>query len=155
MMPIVKKPNGWYSNGRGPFLTKQEAVQVITQNEEAMDKKMSEFICHLLECVRITHVLHLRTRSYAAHQALGEFYESLDDLVDTVAESYQGKYLQLIEFVEGEYQYSDSPIEYLSMVSDYVQTARHTLPQDSELQNEIDTIQTLVNSTIYKLRFLS
>ena len=36
--------------------------------------KMSEFICHLLHCVKVTHILHLRTRSYAAHMALGAFY---------------------------------------------------------------------------------
>jgi len=117
--------------------------------------KMSEFICHLLHCVKVTHILHLRTRSYAAHMALGAFYEELDDLADGLAESFQGKYGRLIEYEDMETNYSDSPLEYLISVSEYIQGTRPDLPQDSEIQNEIDTIQTLVNSTIYKLRFLS
>jgi hypothetical protein len=117
--------------------------------------KMSELICYLLQAVKESHILHLRTRSYAAHMALGAFYEELDDLTDGLAESYQGKFGRLIEYDEMESDYSDSPLEYLIAVSEYIQASRLDLPQDSEIQNEIDTIQTLVNSTIYKLRFLS
>jgi len=38
-----------------------------------------------------------------------------------------------------------------------VQTLRRAngFPQDSELQNEIDNIANLINSTLYKLRFLA
>lgn len=117
--------------------------------------KMSEFICHLLHCVKVTHVLHLRTRSYAAHMALGAFYEELDDLADGLAESFQGKFGRLIEYEDIDSNYSDSPLEYLLSLSEYVHVARGDLPEDSELQNEVDTIQNLINSTIYKLRFLS
>lgn len=117
--------------------------------------KMSEFICHLLHCVKVTHILHLRTRSYAAHMALGAFYEELDGLADGLAESFQGKYGRLIEYEDMGTNYSDSPLEYLIHTSEYVQEARADLPQDSELQNEVDTIQNLINTTIYKLRFLS
>lgn len=117
--------------------------------------KMSEFINHLLHCVKVSHVLHLRTRSYAQHKALGTFYEKLDDLADGLAESYQGKYGRLIEYASMEEAYSDSPLEYLIATSEYVQKVRDELPPDSEIQNEIDSIQTLINQTLYKLRFLS
>ena len=36
----------------------------------------------------------------------------------------------------------------------FVEEARGALPQDSELQNEIDNIQNLINSTVYKLKNL-
>ena len=37
---------------------------------------------------------------------------------------------------------------------DYVRGARENLPQDSEIQNEIDSISTLLNQTVYKLKYL-
>ena len=36
----------------------------------------------------------------------------------------------------------------------FVGEARGSLPQDPELQNEIDNIANLLNSTVYKLKFL-
>jgi hypothetical protein len=36
----------------------------------------------------------------------------------------------------------------------FVAEARGSLPKDSELQNEIDNIANLINSTVYKLKFL-
>ena len=36
----------------------------------------------------------------------------------------------------------------------FVGEARSSLPQDPELQNEIDNIANLLNSTVYKLKFL-
>jgi len=38
---------------------------------------------------------------------------------------------------------------------DYVRSERLKMPQDSEIQNEIDSIATLLNHTVYKLKFLS
>jgi hypothetical protein len=35
-----------------------------------------------------------------------------------------------------------------------VRLYRENLPQDSEIQNEIDNIATLLNQTVYKLKFL-
>lgn len=160
-MPVVKKPDGWYWESKGPYATKQKAVQVgqaayaSGYRESAMDEKTSEFICYLLQCVKNVHLLHLQTRSYAMHMALGSFYEELDDLTDAFAESYQGKYTRLTQYIKVDAPYSDSPMECLMSISEYVQTTRALVHQDSELQNEIDSIQTLINSTIYKLRFLS
>ena len=39
--------------------------------------------------------------------------------------------------------------------SKYVEDERKRLPQDSELQNIIDEIAQLIDSTIYKLKFLA
>jgi hypothetical protein len=46
---------------------------------------------------------------------------------------------------------------YLEYLKEDVQTLRRAngFPQDSELQNEIDNIANLINSTLYKLRYLA
>ncbi len=116
--------------------------------------KMAEFVLMMLHAVTNTHLLHLRSRSYAEHMALGAFYPALEELVDALAESMQGKYEALMEYPNDYVAPQDSSIEELEAISEYVQEARTDLPQDSEIQNQIDEIQALVNSTIYKLTFL-
>jgi hypothetical protein len=42
----------------------------------------------------------------------------------------------------------------MKSLSDFVQEIRKELPQDSQLQNIVDEILALIDSTSYKLRFL-
>ena len=43
---------------------------------------------------------------------------------------------------------------YIKKVADFVDAARKTLPDESQLQNIVDEIADLIDSTAYKLRFL-
>ena len=45
----------------------------------------------------------IRDRSYAEHEALGEYYESLTDLNDKLVESWQGNQNTRLKFSEGPY----------------------------------------------------
>ena len=58
---------------------------------------MGEFILTLLHAATNTHILHLRSKSFSEHSALGEFYQALPDLVDAVVEATQGRYGDLID----------------------------------------------------------
>lgn len=113
----------------------------------------SEFVITLLHAVTNTHILHLQSRSFSEHMALGDFYEGLDDLTDGFVEAYQGKYGIIEEYPE-QYSTPTPALQYLVGLSDFVKTIRVDLPQDSELQNIVDEIAALIDSTIYKLRFL-
>lgn len=85
--------------------------------------------------------------------ALGEYYEEIIELVDSFTEAYQGKYGQIEEYPE-EYDFIREPLKYLESLQDFVAQSREHLPQDSELQNIVDEIADLINSTVYKLKFL-
>jgi hypothetical protein len=115
--------------------------------------KCAEFVLSLFHAVTNTHLLHLGTRSFSVHSALGEYYNALNELVDTFAEAYQGKY-GLIEGYNSYYSLPPAPLEYLIGICDYIKATRADLPQDSELQNLVDEIASLTDGTIYKLRFL-
>ena len=109
----------------------------------------------LFHAVTNTHILHLQTRSFSVHSALGDYYVQLDKLVDRFAEAYQGKY-GIIHGYKAEYSLPlPSALEYLIQISDFIIKTRVDLPQDSELQNLVDEIQSETDSTIYKLRFLA
>ena len=107
----------------------------------------------MLHSATNTHFFHWSTDSYAKHKALAKYYDSIIDLTDTFAESYMGKYGKFTSFPSVYHQPKD-PIRYLESLQSFVKEARQDLPQDSELQNIIDEIADLINSTTYKLKFL-
>lgn len=116
-------------------------------------KSIGEFVLTLLHAQTNAHILHLQSRYYAEHMALGAFYKALDDLIDAWVEAYQGRYEIISEYPQN-YSLPTSPIEYLDNLNGYIYVARQSLPQDTELQNILDEIVALVDSTLYKLRFL-
>jgi DNA-binding ferritin-like protein len=118
-----------------------------------MQENCSLFLATLLHSATNTHFFHWSTDSYAKHQALGTYYDEIVDLVDTLAESYMGKYGKLTSFPSVYHQPSE-PIKYLESLQKFVAEARMDLPQDTELQNIIDEIADLINTTTYKLKFL-
>jgi len=120
------------------------------------DKAASIFALMLLHEVTNGHLLHWATNSFSEHSALGDFYSGLDGKADDFVEAYMGKYGQLkIEGYPEVYSLPKSnPVAHLEELSDNVKTIRDKLPQDTELQNLIDEIADLIDSTLYKLRFL-
>ena len=51
---------------------------------------MDELIALLFLAREIAHREHLKTRSFAAHMALGDFYADIVEKADAIAEAYQG-----------------------------------------------------------------
>ena len=104
------------------------------------------------------HVFHLRvkgTGAFAAHKALQEYYEGIVDLIDGLVETYQGKY-GIIEFKEVNNLDNDASMEnivkYFTNLCTFLDKERKDSKlQMSWLQNDIDTIVTLLYSTKYKL----
>ena len=118
-----------------------------------MDKDIAAFISVLLHSGTIAHLQHLQTDSFAKHKALGKYYPEIIELVDTVAENYQGKN-GIIKKYPNEYHPEKEPVEYFEGLVEFVKESREHLPQDSEIQNLIDEIASLINSTLYKLKYL-
>ena len=119
-----------------------------------MNEEVAEFVAALLHSSTITHFMHWSTDSFSKHQALSDYYTQIIELTDQLAEAYMGRYEQLKKFPE-EFHTEKDPLKYLGGLKDFVEEARKELPQDSELQNLIDEIADLINSTLYKLRFLN
>ena len=125
--------------------------------EAAQSDPVMQFVMCLLHSVTNAHILHFQSLSYSQHMALGEYYDEVSDLVDGFVEAFQGKYGLLTKY-QSDYQLPDNnPVTYLTYLKEEVATLRRAsgFPQDSELQNEVDTIANLINSTLYKLRFLA
>jgi len=161
-MPISKKSDGWYWGSKGPFATKQKAIQVGQAahasgfKEAEMDNALiGTFISTLLHSATLTHLMHFKSKSYSEHMALGAYYDEIPDLVDSLTESIQGSYEVIIQPYPSMFGSGDAePLAYMISLRNYVRDYRDNMPQDSEIQNEIDSIATLINQTVYKLKFL-
>jgi len=114
----------------------------------------SRLLMVLLHSATIAHVLHWKTDSYSVHKALAKYYAQIPDLVDILAESLFGKYSTITDF-EDHFMMEDSPLQYMTEIQDYVTSQRKLIAQDSEIQNSVDTIMELLNTTVYKLRQFS
>jgi len=111
-----------------------------------------EMACQLLHSQTQVHIFHLGTKSYSEHKALQKFYESADGLI----ESFQGKYGILTNyksFKNQSYKNKNQVLKYFTSLLNTIEEKRDCC-DDSYIQNQIDTVQELIYSTMYKLKFL-
>ena len=117
----------------------------------------SKLVSYLMHSRTQAHIFHLQTPSFAEHKALNDYYDGIVDLVDGFVESYQGKYGILngyTGFALMNYTNKQQVIQYFEALCSTIDELRQVVT-DSYLQNQIDTIVELVNSTLYKLKCLS
>lgn len=139
----------------------QDELEDDEEEEEEEDTSDSnddfcDMMCNVLHSRTQAHVFHLQTTSYAEHKALNKYYDEVVDLFDGLMESYQGKYGIIKNFKSfkiEQYKNNKKTISYFERLLDLIDENRDSV-EDSFIQNQIDTIQELINSTIYKLKFL-
>lgn len=117
---------------------------------------MEEMASALMASQTQVHIFHLQTKSYAEHKALQDYYDGIDDLLDSLIESYQGQF-GIIENYQSmpisKYEGKEELISYFEELMSMIEENREGLP--SHLQNIVDTIVELITSTLYKIKFLA
>ena len=125
-------------------------------SENNNNDQFCEIVCKLLHSQTQVHVFHLQTTSYSEHKALQGYYEGIDALVDGLVESYQGKH-GLIKnyktFDMTDYKSNGQLLSYFKELLKIISDNRDSV-KESYIQNQIDTVEELINSTVYKLKFL-
>ena len=116
----------------------------------------ADFIGHLFLARDVTHSVHLNTRSYAKHKALGKFYDGIIDLADTFTEMYQGRHGLVGPITLHSAKKTTNVVDFLEDSLKDVEEMRYKVcdKDDTALQNIIDEIVGLYLSTLYKLKFL-
>jgi hypothetical protein len=131
----------------------------LLEQEEKPSGGMKDIISAALHSRTQVHIFHLQTdsqSSFAEHMALGGYYDGIGDLIDGLVESYQGKH----GIIKGysidktqDYENVKQVISYLEKVDAIIEKSRKSV-KESYIQNQIDTVQELIYSTLYKLKFL-
>ena len=116
---------------------------------------MEEIIGLLFYARTVTHIEHLKTKSYAQHVALNTFYDEVIDLADSLAEAYQGD-RGLLGPIPQYAKIPDYAIDvFLEKQMKTIEELRKQGNYRSAIQNIIDEVVGLYLSTLYKLRNLS
>jgi DNA-binding ferritin-like protein len=117
-------------------------------------------VMEMMNAATQIHVLHLTITgdgSYAAHKALGDLYDALPGLADSIAEGYQGVTGQILDYPEVSVPRMKTVKEVISYIDSL--HAKITKLQDStpysEIVNDLDNVKSTLNSAKYKLKFLS
>jgi len=129
----------------------EEDTESSNHNEDFCD-----MACQILHSQKQAHIFHLGTKSFAEHMALNGYYSEIDELIDGIIESYQGKYGLLTNyksFKNQSYKNKNQVLKYFTSLLNMIEEKRDCC-DDSYIQNQIDTVQELIYSTMYKLKFL-
>jgi len=138
-----------------PSTEVEPEVQTGEQPEASGDTKSTEFISMILDSATQAHIYHLQSDSYAQHMALCAYYTAMPATVDALAELLQGRYGILRGYkAPAPYLEDNNVVDYFKTLLDSVDAQRANLPQDSNIQNSVETILDLIQSTLYKLTFL-
>ena len=119
-----------------------------------MSKPVAQFFMKMLNAGTVAHILHLQSRSYAQHMALNELYEAMPGLADDLIEAWQGKY-GIVSSYPATIEIAKDPLSFITELSSYIDANKDLFEADSEIVQLVDNIADQVDSTMYKLKFLS
>jgi hypothetical protein len=130
-----------------------EIEEATAQDNNPAKAKGAEFFTRCRVASTAAHSAHLLTASYAQHKALETFYEDIIPLADSFAEGFMGRYGKFDSFPNIREASTDG-LTIVGNLTKWIDTNRAIISDYSEIQNEIDSILSLCNSTAYKLREL-
>ncbi len=115
-----------------------------------------EMVSKLRFSVEQTQVYHWQSQSLSEHKALNRYYNGIPDIVDGIVESYQGKYgiqkgYRLFEVRD--YSTPEEVINFLKQLDADVEMLRQSI-KETYIQNQIDNVLQLIETTVYKLENL-
>ena len=120
------------------------------------DAAACELFAKLFQARDFLHLTHLKVSgpgAYAEHVALNDAYDKILPLVDGMIESWQGSRGKIAEISLDAVSADIEPIEYVKNIIAYIEVNRKSI-SESWLQNEIDEVQKLLTTTLYKLENL-
>ena len=132
----------------------QKIYSIKEAQMEVPTVTIGEFFLKLLHAATNGHILHLQTKSYSEHKALQKYYEELPDLVDSIIEEWQGAYQIIVEYPSTYQEPNSDALTEVMEVRDFLVKNRAVVGDYSSIQNSVDNLMSLFDSTIYKLTFL-
>jgi len=119
--------------------------------------KCADFVGLLFLARDVAHSVHLNTRSYSKHKALGHFYELIVEAADDFAEAYQGRHGLIGPITLMTAKKTTNIVEFLEEQLKEIEGCRYEIVDktDMSLQQLIDNIIEIYLRALYRLRFLA
>ena len=122
-----------------------------------INKTMIDFIQNNMNFLNDVQSYHWQTKSYAEHEALGEYYNKFNELNDRLVETYQGKTNERIKFSAelrpGIMNYADKEIlkSEVNMQSDRINEAYKQVEGQIDLESILEDMQEATSQLSYHL----
>lgn len=101
------------------------------------------------------HLRHWKTKSYAEHVAIGDFYEGIVEKIDAIVELHQGAN-GLIGDIDTKPLVGKDIIRHLTDEAKWINDNREAISGDiCAIENALDDLAGLYLTTLYKLKNLS
>lgn len=113
---------------------------------------MKELIQLLFKSQVEAHLTHIvqPSKTLPRHEALGTYYTSVEDLIDTLAETYFG-INETEDLTVGECNVITDPVKYFTDLYNMLEVLRKPI-KETFIQNQIDECQQLIAHTLYRLK---
>lgn len=122
---------------------------------------VTQFFSKLFESREMAHIYHLQVKgdqgSYATHEALGDYYEEIVEILDDTIEVYQGQYglVDGYDVIDTKDTKTKDVLSYFEELAEYIKHGKKCISdEDTHIHSLIDDIMALIYKTIYKLKFL-
>jgi hypothetical protein len=117
---------------------------------------IEELISRVFTTRNLVHFAHWNTKSFAAHSALGDLYDSIVDEVDNLVETYQGEFGLIDKLCTEKAELEKDIIGRIQDDADWVKANRNSIAKGSTtIENLLDGVMGAYNKTLYKLKNLS
>lgn len=112
---------------------------------------VEELIEKLFHARNVSHVQHWKTKSYAQHKALGNYYEGVVGLLDDFVEAYQGTFGIIGDVAEQEKDVAKLIHDEIIWLNENRTKLAKGVPA---LENILDELTVFHMKTLYKLENL-
>ena len=122
-----------------------------------INKTMIDFIQNNMNFLNDVQSYHWQTKSYAEHEALGEYYNKFNELNDRLVETYQGKINERIKFSAelrpGIMNYADKDIvkSEVNKQADRINEAYKQVEGQIDLESILEDMQEATSQLSYHL----
>lgn len=117
--------------------------------------QFEEFIGLVFQSRDIMHIKHLSTDKYTIHTTLNGYYIAIIDLIDLFVEQYQGAYGKIGIKIPASDSSHDINNTLTNLNSNLIALKKTLTENDGSLAATLDSIQELINTTLYKLKELN
>lgn len=117
---------------------------------------MAALMGNLMNARNNAHMWHWKVKSFSLHMALGELYDGLSDVMDSLMEIYMGHY-----GTEAHVPLSDAnpfseqdPVVFVRQLHSMLEDFHDKIPQDGFIVNKFEELQAMVSQVKYKVENL-
>ena len=135
------------------------ALELKSKTKNLSHVEIASLLFHIEVQIHVFHLGAKSNGSFAVHMALNGLYSGIQDQIDSLVETLQGKTKSLLKgylnYPYDDYENKEQVIKYITDCLNKLESYRVSLPSNfANIDNQVQVIIDSLESTVYKLTFL-